>query len=136
MVEQTSASDFEDGVSGKGDKWQRNVDTDQAENKFTGGIDSESASELTSNAKDSSDDYRSNLAEAFGLDNVDSDVASEWEDGMDSDAESEWQSNTANASGKWREEVQNTSASEWEENASQASQDWFSETKDALDPNS
>lgn len=132
MVEQTSADDFSEGVSGAGQKWKDRVDTDRAEGNFSGGITSDAASDLTDNAKESSDDYAENLAAAFGIDSVDNSVASEWESSMNSDAENNWQTRTSDASEDWRDGVSRTDASDWEESTSEQAQNWFNNTRDSL----
>lgn len=134
MADQTSSDAYENGVSGSGQKWKDRVDTDRAESNFTGGVDSDAASDLTENAKDNKDDYQSNLAEAFGLSEVDSNVVSNWEDGLDSEAESNWESETSAAGETWRDGVGDVSASDWESDAKDASGDWFNNTKEGLKP--
>lgn len=135
MVDQTNPDAYSEGVSGKGQKWKDRVTTDKAKQNYSGGATSDNASKLTSRAKEKSDDYAENLAAAFGVESVDSDITSRWEDGLDSDAESAWTQNTADAADEWEDGVGRVDAQEWEEEASGAAQDWFNNTRDALDPN-
>lgn len=125
------ADDFADGVDGKGQKWKDRVDTDDAENNFEGGFDSEAADDYESEASGSSDDYEEGLADYFGVSEDQVNVGGAYAQGV-GEAGDDWQSGGSGSGSRWRDGVQRTSASEWEENAADAASEWFQNAKEGI----
>jgi hypothetical protein len=130
MVDKVSNSDFEDGVSGSGEKWQKRVKEAADEGKY--GTGDEGQENYADNAGTSAADsrYKSNVAEAFGLD--EGDVAVAPSDGIDEDTAQDWAKGVQDAGDRWADGVKETSANEWEESTKESSTEWLENTREGL----
>jgi hypothetical protein len=132
MVDKATTQGYEDGVEGKGSKWESGIDSDRAEQNFEAGITSDNAEKLSDNAAEEVDAYTNNVAEAFGISSDEVAVADDWEDGVTSEeAQTNWQNNTSGTGEKWRDNADGQGG-KWEDNSMDASQEWLDEAKKGL----
>lgn len=118
------AEDLREGVQGKGSKWKNNVNTDQSEQNYESGANSESANQYEQNASNAGSTYAAGLAEYLGVDEDEIATESSYTSGVQ-DAGSEWQQGVSQSGQRWRSGVQQADENEWEENTAAASDKWF-----------
>ena len=128
------ADDLREGVQGKGSKWKNNVNTDQSEQNYESGANSESAEDYETNASNAGSDYASGLADYYGISEDEVATESAYTSGVQ-DAGDDWQSGVSRSGERWRSGVQQADENEWEENTAAAADKWFDNAREGVQGN-